>query len=167
MTLAKWERRADAALGIASAALLVTLMMITVADVVLRYLFAAPLRGAFELTEVMLLVLIFAGLPLVSRADEHVTMDFVDRILPAGGRRAAIRIVHAFTAAAMGLLAWAVWLKADKIAAYADTTETLKIAVAPFVYFMAVMCAATGAVHVWKLFAPIPASGSPAAKVLQ
>ena len=150
MTPSTWERRTDAVLGIASAALLIALMMITVADVVLRYLFAAPLRGAFELTELGLLVLIFAGLPLVSRADEHVTMDFVDRILPAGGRRCIVRAVHALTAAVMLLLAWVVWLKAGKIAGYGDTTESLKVPIAPFVYFMAVTIAATGAVHTWK-----------------
>ena len=147
---AKWERRADAVLGIASAATLTMMMIVTVADVVLRYLFAAPIRGAFELTELGLLVLIFAGLPLVSRADEHVTMDFIDRALPPRARLVFVRIVHALTAAVMLALTWLMWLKADKIAAYADTSESLKIPLAPFVYFMAVMIATTGAIHLWK-----------------
>ncbi len=61
------------------------MMLLTFVDVVARYVFNRPLRGAFEVTELMLLVLIFAGLPLVSYADEHVTMDFIDRVLaPAG-----------------------------------------------------------------------------------
>jgi TRAP-type C4-dicarboxylate transport system permease small subunit len=146
----KWERRADAVLGIASAATLTMMMMITVADVVLRYLFAAPIRGAFELTELGLLVLIFAGLPLVSRADEHVTMDFIDRVLSPRARVPFARVVHALTAAVMLGLAWLMWLKAGKIAGYADTSESLKIPLAPFVYFMAIMIATTGAIHVWK-----------------
>jgi len=150
----RWERRTDAILGIASAALLAILMMITVADVVLRYALAAPLKGAFELTELMLLVLIFAGLPLVSRADEHVTMDFVDHLLGPRGRKLAIRAAHAVCAGAMLLLAWLVWGKADKIAAYADTTESLRVPIAPFVYFMAVMIAATGAIHILKIVVP-------------
>jgi len=54
-----------------------------------RYLFNWPLRGAFEATELMLLVLIFAGLPLVSHADEHVTMDFIDRMLTPPRHRGA------------------------------------------------------------------------------
>jgi TRAP-type C4-dicarboxylate transport system permease small subunit len=150
------HRRIDAVLGIASAALLLILMMITVADVLLRYLFSAPIRGAFELTELMLLVLIFAGLPLVSRADEHVTMDFVDRVLTSRGRAIVIRAVHILTAAAMLVLAWLIWLKAGKIAAYADTTESLKIPVAPFVYFMALTIAATGVIHLWKALISAP-----------
>ncbi len=146
----KWERRADAVLGVASAATLAAMMLITVADVVLRYLFAAPIRGAFELTELGLLVLIFAGLPLVSRADEHVTMDFIDRVMPARARSLFIRFVHILTAAVMFALAWLMWHKAGKIAAYADTSQSLGIPLAPFVYFMAVMIATTGAIHVWN-----------------
>lgn len=146
----KWERRADAALGIASAATLAAMMLITVVDVVMRYLFAAPIRGAFELTELGLLVLIFAGLPLVSRADEHVTMDFIDRALPPRARMAYLRLVHVLTAAVMLALAWLMWLKAGKIAEYADTSQSLGIPLAPFVYFMAIMIATTGAIHVWK-----------------
>ncbi len=146
----KWERRADAVLGIASAATLAAMMLLTVADVVSRYLFAVPIRGAFELTELGLLVLIFAGLPLVSRADEHVTMDFIDRVLLPQARKLFVRIVHVFMAAVMFVLAWLMWLKAGKIAAYADTSQSLGIPLAPFVYFMAIMIATTGAIHVWN-----------------
>ena len=150
----KWERRADAVLGIAASALLLMMMVLTFADVVARYLLNAPIRGAFEITELALLVLIFAGLPLVSHADEHVTMDFIDRVLPDAGRRLLVRAVHAICAALMFFLTWQVWIKATKIAGYGDTTDVLRITVGPFVYFMALMIALTGLVHLYKVFAP-------------
>jgi len=149
-----WERRIDAVLGFASSVLLFGMMLLTFADVVARYLFNRPIRGAFEVTELTLLVLIFAGLPLVSRADEHVTMDFIDRVLPPAGLRALVRIVHAACAAIMFFLAWQVWIKAGKIYGYGDTTDVLRIAVGPFVYFMDAMIALTGLVHVHKMFVP-------------
>src|SRR5690349_21561990 len=164
-TQQKWEEHADKVLGIASSIILVILMLLTVVDVVSRYLLNAPLRGAFEITELMLLVLIFAGLPLVSHADEHVTMDFIDRLL---GRRAltvVVRIVHLGTAAAMFLLAWLMWDKTVRIAGYGqggDTTDVLKITVAPFIFFMAVMIGVTGLVHVYKFFVPGEARASQA-----
>jgi hypothetical protein len=102
----------------------------------------------------MLLVLIFAGLPLVSHADEHVTMDFIDRLLPEGGRRFVVRAVHAGLRRGDVLPHWQVWIKAGKIAAYGDTTDVLKITVGPFVYFMAAMILLTGLVHVYKMFVP-------------
>jgi len=150
----KWERPLDAVLGIASSVILMILMMMTVADVVSRYLLNWPLRGAFEITELMLLVLIFAGLPLVSHADEHVTMDFIDRIVGDVLRNALVRLVHLVTAGAMFLLAWLTWNKAVRVAEYGDTTDVLKILVAPFVYFMAATIAITGLIHVYKVFYP-------------
>jgi TRAP-type C4-dicarboxylate transport system permease small subunit len=156
-----WEARIDAALGFTASAILFALMMITFADVVARYLFNFPLRGAFEITELMLLVLIFAGLPLVSRADEHVTMDFIDHMLPAAALRALERVMHALCAAVLLFLAWLVWLKAGKITAYGDTTDVLRILVAPFVYFMTAMIALTGVVHLFKIVY-LPARRGPA-----
>jgi TRAP-type C4-dicarboxylate transport system permease small subunit len=150
----KWERRADAVLGIAASVLLFGMMVLTFLDVVGRYLLNRPIRGAFEVTELALLVLIFAGLPLVSHADEHVTMDFIDRLLGARGRILWIRVMHAVCAAIMFFLAWQTWIKAGKIAGYGDTTDVLRITVGPFVYFMTAMIALTGAVHIYKIFAP-------------
>jgi TRAP-type C4-dicarboxylate transport system permease small subunit len=149
-----WERRFDAVLGVASSVLLVGMMLLTFVDVVARYLLNRPIRGGFEVTELMLLVLIFAGLPLVSHADEHVTMDFIDRILPPAALRALVRVVHALCAAVMFFLAWQVWIKAGRIASYGDTTDVLRITVGPFVYFMDAMIALTGMIHVYKVFAP-------------
>jgi TRAP-type C4-dicarboxylate transport system permease small subunit len=149
---ADWEARIDAALGIAASAILFALMLITFTDVVSRYLLNWPLRGAFEATELMLLVLIFAGLPLVSHADEHVTMDFVDRALPRAATRTLVRIVHALCAAVMFFLAWQVWIKAGRIAESGDYTDVLRIPVGPFVYFMAAAIALTGLVHVLRVF---------------
>jgi TRAP-type C4-dicarboxylate transport system permease small subunit len=149
-----WERRADAMLGIAASILLFCLMTITFADVVARYLINHPIRGAFEITELGLLLLIFAGLPLVSHADEHVTMDFIDRVLPPRTLGVWVRFVHAVCAALMFFLTWQIWIKAGKISGYGDTTDVLRIVLGPFVYFMAVMTALTGVVHIFKVYAP-------------
>jgi TRAP-type C4-dicarboxylate transport system permease small subunit len=152
--LKAWEKIADAALGVAASAILFVLMVITFADVVSRYVLNAPWRGSFEITELMLLVLIFAGLPLVSHADEHVTMDFIDKWLRARPLAVLERLVNALCCAAMLFLAWQVWLKAGKIAAAGDYTDTLHVVYGPFVYFMAVMTAVTGLVHLYRIFVP-------------
>src|SRR6187431_2320874 len=120
------------------------MMVLTFFDVVGRYLLNRPIRGAFEITELGLVVLIFAGLPLVSHADEHVTMDFIDRLLPVRWRMPWIRGMHALCAAIMFFLAWQVWIKATRIASYSDTTDVLRITIGPFVYFMSLMIGLTG-----------------------
>ena len=146
-----WKRRAEALLGVAASAILFAMMLLTTVDVVARYVFNRPLRGAFEVTELLLVVLIFAGLPLVSFAGEHAVMDFVDRVL---GRRAQValeRVVQAVSAALMFLLTWLVWGKADRVWAYRDATDVLRVVYGPFVYFMAVMLAVAGVIHLYKI----------------
>jgi TRAP-type C4-dicarboxylate transport system permease small subunit len=128
------------------------MMTITFVDVVARYVFNRPLRGAFEITELLLLVLIFGGLPLVSHADEHVTMDFIDGLLSARGRELWQRGVQAVSAAIMFVLTWLVWIKGNRISAYGDATDVLRIVYGPFVYFMALMIALAGLIHLYKTF---------------
>jgi TRAP-type C4-dicarboxylate transport system permease small subunit len=145
-----WERRIEGLLGVAASAILLAMMLITVVDVVARYVFSRPLRGAFEVTELMLLVLIFAGLPLVSFTDEHAVMDFVDRVLGPRALRGLTGLVHAVSAGFMALLAWLTWRKADRIWAYQDSTDVLRILYGPFVYFMAVTLALAAVIHLYK-----------------
>ncbi|HKW95133.1 MAG TPA: TRAP transporter small permease [Methylomirabilota bacterium] len=147
----EWGQRAEAILGVAASVILLIMMLLTFVDVVLRYVFNRPFAGAFEITELLLLVLIFAGLPLVTYADEHALMDFIDRLLGPRGTRALERAVQALCAAVMFLLAWLVWLKADRIWAYRDATDVLRIVYGPFVYFMAVAIGLTGLIHLYKM----------------
>jgi TRAP-type C4-dicarboxylate transport system permease small subunit len=152
----------DRVLGAAAALVLFGMMSLTTVDVIGRYFFNRPLRGAFELTELLLLTLIFAGLPLASRAGEHVTLDFVDQLLGPRGRSVLGRTVDLICGAIILALAVRVWVKAGKIAGYGDTTDVLRLPVAPFVYFMTVMVAVTGIVHLAKvIFPPPPRTGLP------
>jgi TRAP-type C4-dicarboxylate transport system permease small subunit len=87
----------------------------------------------------------------VSFADEHAVMDFVDRVLDARGQRRLQRVVQVVNAAFMFLLAWLVWRKADRIWAYRDATDVLRIVYGPFVYFMAVALGLAGLIHLYKV----------------
>jgi len=147
---ASWKGYAEGILGVAASAILLSMMLLTFVDVVARYGLNRPVRGAFEVTELLLLVLIFAGLPLVSFADEHALMDFIDRLLGPRALRGLERAVHALCAAVMFLLAWLAWLKADRIWAYRDATDVLRIVYGPFVYFMAVAIGLAGLIHLYK-----------------
>ncbi|MGH7350183.1 MAG: TRAP transporter small permease [Candidatus Rokuibacteriota bacterium] len=151
MSRAEWGRRVEGVLGVAASTILLVMMLLTFVDVVARYVLNRPIAGAFEMTELLLLVLIFAGLPLVTYADEHALMDFIDRLLGPRGTAVFERGVQALCAAVMFLLAWLVWLKADRIWAYRDATDVLRIVYGPFVYFMAVAIGLTGLIHLYKM----------------
>lgn len=141
---------ADTVLGMIGASALFAMMLLTSADVVLRYAFDAPLQGAFELVELMLVVLIFSGLPLVSRNDKHVTADFIDRILSARGRRVIGVIAHSIFCAVLIGVSGLVWRTAGRLLEIGDTTQILRIKLAPFVYLMSVLIFVAGVVHLLK-----------------
>jgi TRAP-type transport system small permease protein len=151
-----WGTGLDRILGLLAAFLLFVLMMLTAVDVVSRYIFNWPLRGAFELTELGLLVLIFAGLPLTSRKGEHVTLDFIDKAL---GERLA-NVWRRFVEVVVGFLfvglTWQVWIKAGKISGAGDYTDVLKVPVGPFVYVMCGMIGITAIIHFIRAVLPSP-----------
>ena len=141
-------------LGAIAGVLLFCMMTLTFIDVGLRYIFNAPLQCSFEVTELMLVVLIFAALPLVSRREEHVVMDFLDRFLPLGIYRALRALEHIVSAVVMIGMGCLMWSKASKLAAYGDTTAVLRIELAPFVYAIAVLIFITALIHMALTFAP-------------
>lgn len=68
--------------GIASVALVV-MMLVVVADVVLRFAFDMPVRGAYDMVGIALLIMVFCGIgPVIARRGE-ILIDLVDTILPA------------------------------------------------------------------------------------
>ena len=74
-----------------AAVALFAIMWLTLVDVTGRKLLSASVPGSLELTELLMVVVIFAGLPLVSLRGEHVVFDSLDP-LPAAlaAARAAV-----------------------------------------------------------------------------
>jgi TRAP-type C4-dicarboxylate transport system permease small subunit len=152
----RFAAASDIVLGAIAGSLLFAMMTLTFTDVVLRYFFNAPIKGGFEVTEMMMAVLIFAGLPLVSRKSEHVTIDAFDRFFPDAVRRALHVVIHLVCAATLVGMAWLLYRKAGSFAEIGDITQTLKLPIAPFVYLMAALTLATAAVHVTTAFGAPP-----------
>jgi TRAP-type transport system small permease protein len=158
-----WERLAGLAtrvLTILCATILFLMMMLTMSDVVLRYVFHSPLRGAFELTELSLAMLIYAGLPLVSLRNLHVTTDFFDKVLTARMRRTLTGVIHGFCCVALLGVSWVVLLKAQAIERAGDTTQVRGIVLAPFVYLIAALILVTAVIHLVKACRSVSDTGS-------
>ena len=141
------RRLLEIACGSLAAAALFGIMALTLVDVTGRKFFSASLPGSLELTELLMVAVIFAGLPLVSLQGEHVVFDTLDARLSARVRRVQQWLVDALCAAALAGLAWLLWTKAGQVAGYGDTTAQLKLPVAPFVYAMSLLCGLTATVH--------------------
>ena len=137
-----------------AASALFAIMWLTLIDVSGRKLISTSVPGSLELTELLMVVVIFAGLPLVSLRGEHVVFDSLDPYLPAGLRRFQDAVVDLLCALALGGVAWLMWVKAGQMTEYGDTTSQLKITQGPFVYLMSLLCALTALVHLLLLAAP-------------
>lgn len=159
-TFAVWLQRV---FGLTAAAILFAMMMLTAVDVIARYVFNKPINGGFEVTELMLAILIYCGLPLVSARREHIVIDTFDPFFSPGFKRGldiAAEVICTLAFAGIGAL---VFLRAQRIAGYGDTTNTLRLPLAPFAYVMAFMIVVTALIHLWLVFAPPAAPPTPAA----
>ena len=67
--------------GLMAAAALFAIMWLTVVDVTGRRFFSHSVPGGLELTEMLMVVVIFGALPLVSWRSEHVVFDSFDGFL--------------------------------------------------------------------------------------
>jgi len=148
------RRMLEALCGALAAAALFGIMWLTLVDVGGRKLVSASVPGSLELTELLMVLVIFAGLPLVSLRGEHVVFDSLDPLLERWVRRAQGFVVDLLCAAALAGVAWLMWVKAGQMMEYGDTTAQLKIPQGPFVYLMSLLCAVTALVHLLLVFAP-------------
>jgi TRAP-type transport system small permease protein len=130
------------------------IMALTLVDVGGRKLASASVPGSLELTELLMVVVIFAGLPLVSLRGEHVVFDSLDPLLARALRRAQGLLVDLVVAGLLGGLSALMWDKAGQMADYGDTTAQLHIPQAPFVALMGALLALTALVHLLLAFAP-------------
>ncbi len=130
------------------------MMALTFADVVGRYIFNSPITGALELTEFSMAIVIFLGLTLLSTDEGHVTVDLFDNFIPARIKVIQTIIVNIASAIIMGVISWQLWVKAAETADYGDTTQFLRMPLAPLIYFMAIMTGIASVVMILIMFKP-------------
>ncbi len=143
--------------GLVAALALFAIMWLTVVDVTGRKFFSHSVPGGLEITEILMVIVIFGALPLVSWRHEHVVFDSLDGALPAAVRRLQARLVHLISAATFGLLGWLLTMRAERLAEYGDMTVALALPIAPVAWLMAGLLFATAAVHLLFVFHEAPA----------
>jgi TRAP-type C4-dicarboxylate transport system permease small subunit len=140
-------RRLEASQGVVLAALIFAMMAITFIDVIGRYLFDAPVPGAYEIITLLLGVVVYLALPLTTLREEHVTISLLRSLFRGGARRVQLTLVNLFGTIVAAAVAWRLLLQADKLAATGERLAFLKVGVAPFVYLMSAMALAAAVLH--------------------
>ena len=138
-----FDRVVAPVLGAIAAVVLFALMALTCTDVIGRYFLSQPVYGGFEITEMLLAALIFAGLPLVTLRNEHITVDVLDPITPEWVYRIQHVVACLLGAVSTGYLAWRLWIRATTLYAAGETTAQLKFKLAYLTYAMSILMALT------------------------
>jgi TRAP-type C4-dicarboxylate transport system permease small subunit len=147
-------RRLETLLGIGAGAALFLMMLLTFMDVVGRKLAGGSIPGAVELTELLMLLVIFVGLPLTSLRGEHVVFDLLDALLPAGAKRFQHFIAHLVCIVTLLGAAWLVEGRALRAAQEGDRTAQLALPVTVPYQLTALMLLVTAFMHLhllWRL----------------
>ncbi|MFC1846017.1 TRAP transporter small permease [Chloroflexota bacterium] len=114
--------------------LLVLLVLLTVADVILRRFFDVPIAGTFEVTTLILGTVVFFSLAYCAVHGSHIAVDIV--VLRFSKRTRAIvgTIIDLLSVGIMGLISWRLFLHAIRAQEMGETTAIWEISLYPFVY---------------------------------
>lgn len=143
------------ALGVLAGSALFLMMLLTFADVVGR-MFIYPIPGAFEISEMLMVVLLFSGLPLVAWHAEHVCFELVDALYKGRSAHWSKCVMEVCCAVAFGALAWATWRLAGQTLIEGEVSSRLEIPIGMFIYLMAVLLAAAAVMHLLRLLGAEP-----------
>jgi TRAP-type C4-dicarboxylate transport system permease small subunit len=108
-------------LGYVAAAFLAAMVLLTVADVVLRSVFAYPIRGMLELIELGLACTIFIALPAVFLRDEHLVVDVLKKSRFFDRAGAVVSLV------VLAFMGWMMLPNARNMMEFGDVTSDLSI----------------------------------------
>jgi TRAP-type C4-dicarboxylate transport system permease small subunit len=122
----RWRTIPARICGAVAALFLATMMLLTVADVTLRAAFNAPIRGVYELVELLLAGTFFIALPAVFLRDDNILVNVVDerapRLVPWLRRLAAVLAVAIFV-----IMAWQGLIAARDSYEFHDVTAELSL----------------------------------------
>lgn len=120
---------------------LFAMVVLTFADVIGRRIFGRPIYGAHDVTEHLMALAIFIGLPLVTAVGLHLTIDLFDGLLNRPFMR-WWRVLTGFgVATILALLAWLFLRQAMNAATISEVSQALRVPRAPLYIVIAASCA--------------------------
>ena len=110
------------------------LMSLATVNVVLRFFFNAPYRGAYELVGFLGAVVIAFALGHTQKRKDHIVVDILTSKFPKRVNRILDGINYFITTIFFAIVSWQVFIWGTKILKSGEVSETLKIVFYPFIY---------------------------------
>jgi TRAP-type C4-dicarboxylate transport system permease small subunit len=109
-------------------------MLLNVGDVFVTKFFTAPITGAYEITEVLLLCTIMASFAYAQSQKAHINMGMVIRRFPRPLGLGIYSVMGLLSAATAGAVGYAAVLQAQSAMSRDAVTSVLQIPLYPFYY---------------------------------
>ena len=124
--------------GFFAAMAIVFMTLLTVGDVVMRYFFSKPILGSFEITEYILVVVVFLSIPWATMEGVNVRVDLITEKL-AKKTRAILYAVSCFLSMIISfLIVWFTIPEAEYARELQEKSDMLNIPTYPFYFLIAV-----------------------------
>lgn len=120
------------AVALGAGAVLLGLLALVLFDVVMRYALRLPFLGAYEMTELAMVLIVFLALPYCAATGGHVAVDLLAPLLDRPGLRWLTAVIHLAGAALMAIIAWQATLYAIVSGQRGEATNMMRIPKFPF-----------------------------------
>jgi len=116
-----------------SIVLLGIMMMLTVVDVFLRYLFNQPIKGSMELTEYLMVCVGTLGLAWCALQGAHIKVELIVSKLPQRAQKVIDSFNYILLIAVSGIIASQTFMRAETVRRLGVSSAMLEIPQHPFV----------------------------------
>lgn len=150
-----WRSRVIKAVSLLLCVLLFVMVLLTFIDVLGRRLFNTPVYGANDMTEHLMALIVFSGLPLLTAQRGHLSIDLFDGFLLKPSWRAWHKVVDILIAAILALIAWQFSVLAIEAVEINEISPALMIPRA-WIYTYMSACSLLAAVLAALAHSPVP-----------
>ena len=120
---------------------LLAMVALTFADVIGRRVLGTPIYGSNDITEHLMALVVFSGLPLVTAAAAHLTIDLMDKLMSRPWMAWWRVLTSLLVVAVLALMAWLFVRHGLNAASISEVSQALRIPRGVLYFFMAASCA--------------------------
>lgn len=135
-----WAWRIRRAVETGMAVFLLAMVALTFADVVGRRIFGKPIYGSNDLTEHLMALVVFFGLPLVTAAGAHLSIDLLDRLVSKPWMAWWRGLSAMLVVVVLAVIAWLFINHSLNATRISEVSQALRIPRGPLYLFMALSC---------------------------
>ncbi len=151
-SLESWVHPMSKLMSRIASVILFLMMCLTITDVFLRKVYSKSLLGTVEVTEFMLVIVIFFTLAYTEILNGHVKVDLVmSRFGPRA--QAVVDVITQFVCFLLSvLITWSTLVYSERMKASGEVSQDLWLPIYPFIYVVAMGCAVLALTLLIKFF---------------